>query len=106
MKCQLGCWLRIGNALPAERPVLELLVGGARRALGDYTNPAAAIGRHQAEVAEWAADSGGNVRTGLEDNIRISATRLAPAMLCCPYQDRRPCGRCGDQRSFVHLKGR
>ncbi|MHC0054676.1 beta-keto acid cleavage family enzyme [Actibacterium sp. D379-3] len=69
----------IKNALPAERPILELLVAEARRVLGDFTWTAAAIGRHQAEVAGWAVEMGGHVRTGLEDNIRISATELAPS---------------------------
>jgi uncharacterized protein (DUF849 family) len=67
----------IKNALPAERPILELLVAEAKRVLGDFTWTAAAIGRHQAEVAKWAVDMGGHVRTGLEDNIRISRTELA-----------------------------
>lgn len=67
----------IKNALPAERAILELLVGEAKRVLDNFTWTAAAIGRHQAKVAKWSVDMGGHVRTGLEDNIRISPTELA-----------------------------
>lgn len=39
---------------------------------------AAGIGRHQAEVLDWALARGGDaVRTGLEDNVRLSKDRLA-----------------------------
>jgi len=39
---------------------------------------AAGIGRHQAEVMEWAlARQADGVRTGLEDNIRVTRERLA-----------------------------
>jgi uncharacterized protein (DUF849 family) len=38
---------------------------------------AAGIGRHQSEVADWALGLGGHIRTGLEDNIRITRDRLA-----------------------------
>jgi 3-keto-5-aminohexanoate cleavage enzyme len=39
---------------------------------------AAGIGRNQARVMEWALKRGAEgVRTGLEDNIRVSKDRLA-----------------------------
>ncbi|GJH30308.1 hypothetical protein CBA19CS42_37350 [Caballeronia novacaledonica] len=38
---------------------------------------AAGIGRHQWEVNQWCLEAGGHCRTGLEDNTRIDATRLA-----------------------------
>ncbi len=55
---------------------------------------AAGIGRHQLEVARWALELGGHVRTGLEDNLKFDQTRLAEsnaelvaqvAALCAVY---------------------
>ena len=69
--------LGVRNALPAERRILELLIEEGRRIFPEGTWTAAGIGRFQAEVCGWAIDLGGHVRTGLEDNIRISKDRLA-----------------------------
>ena len=58
--------------------VLDLLLGELRRLLPRATWTAAGIGRNQAPVMEWALKRGADaVRTGLEDNIRISRDRLA-----------------------------
>jgi uncharacterized protein (DUF849 family) len=67
----------IAGALPARRKVLEFLVEELFEVLPGATWTAAGIGRHQAEVAAWALALGGHVRTGLEDNLRYDATRLA-----------------------------
>jgi uncharacterized protein (DUF849 family) len=68
----------IQNALPAEEHLLDLLLGELRRVLPNATWTAAGIGRFQAEVMDWALARGADaVRTGLEDNIRISKERLA-----------------------------
>ena len=68
----------IKNALPAEEPVLDLMLSELRRVLPMATWTAAGIGRHQAEVMGWVLARGGvAVRTGLEDNIRITKDRLA-----------------------------
>jgi uncharacterized protein (DUF849 family) len=67
----------IANALPARRRVLEFLVEELYEVLPGATWTAAGIGRHQGQVAEWAAALGGNVRTGLEDNLRLDKSRLA-----------------------------
>ena len=69
--------LGVKNAMPAERRLLEILVQEGRRVFPDGTWTAAGIGRHQTEVCGWAIAIGGHVRTGLEDNIRISKDRLA-----------------------------
>ncbi len=69
--------LGIRNAIPAERRILEILVEEGRRVFPEGTWTAAGIGRHQREVCGWAIGMGGHVRTGLEDNIRISKDRLA-----------------------------
>jgi 3-keto-5-aminohexanoate cleavage enzyme len=68
----------IKNALPAQAHILDFLHHELKRVLPNATWTAAGIGRHQAEVMEWVlARNGDAVRTGLEDNIRITKDRLA-----------------------------
>jgi 3-oxoadipate:acetyl-CoA acetyltransferase len=68
----------VKNALPAEEPLLDLLLAETKRVLPKATWTAAGIGRHQAEVMGWALARGADaVRTGLEDNIRVTKDRLA-----------------------------
>jgi uncharacterized protein (DUF849 family) len=68
----------VQNALPAEEHLLEILLAELRRVLPQASWTAAGIGRHQAQVMEWALARGADtVRTGLEDNIRIGKHRLA-----------------------------
>ena len=76
-RCHLQFVLGVKNAMPADRRLLKILVDEGRRVFPACTWTAAGIGRHQTEVATWAIDMGGHVRTGLEDNIRISKDRLA-----------------------------
>ncbi len=68
----------VKNALPAEEHLLDLMLGEIRRVLPRATWTAAGIGVNQARVMNWVLARGGDgVRTGLEDNIRISRDRLA-----------------------------
>jgi 3-keto-5-aminohexanoate cleavage enzyme len=68
----------IKNALPAEERILDFLHSELQCVLPKATWTAAGIGRHQAEVLDWVLARGGiAVRTGLEDNIRITRDRLA-----------------------------
>ncbi len=68
----------VQNAMPADEHLLDVLLVEARRILPRATWTAAGIGRNQAVVMEWALARGADaVRTGLEDNIRISKDRLA-----------------------------
>ncbi len=68
----------VQNAMPAEEHLVDILLAELRRVLPAATWTAAGIGRHQAEVMDWALARGaGAVRTGLEDNIRVSKERLA-----------------------------
>lgn len=75
--CQFVLGLR--NALPPRRTVLEFLIAELREVLPQATWTAAGIGRHQKQVAAWALELGGHVRTGMEDNIRIDRETLAPS---------------------------
>ena len=68
----------VKNAMPAQEHLLDILLGELLRVLPNATWTAAGIGRTQTEVMEWALARGADaVRTGLEDNIRITKTRLA-----------------------------
>jgi 3-keto-5-aminohexanoate cleavage enzyme len=68
----------VKNALPAEEPLLDLMLGEIRRVLPHATWTAAGIGAAQSRVVDWVLARGGDgIRTGLEDNIRLDRTRLA-----------------------------
>ena len=68
----------VQNAMPADERLLDILLEETRRVLPQATWTAAGIGPNQARVMEWVLARGGDgVRTGLEDNIRISKERLA-----------------------------
>jgi len=70
----------VRNAMPADRPAFDFMVATIRRLFGaDVPWCAAGIGRHQAELNEWAAAAGGHLRTGLEDNVRLDRATLAPS---------------------------
>ena len=68
----------IKNALPAEARILDFLHSELERVLPKATWTAAGIGRHQAEVMDWVLAKGGSaIRTGLEDNIRVTKDQFA-----------------------------
>ena len=68
----------VQNAMPAEEHLLDILLAETRRILPEATWTAAGIGRNQAVVMDWALARGADaVRTGLEDNIRLTKDRLA-----------------------------
>jgi uncharacterized protein (DUF849 family) len=88
----------IKNAMPAVRQALEYEVAELKRLMPDATWTGAGIGRHQLELNHWALKLDGHCRTGLEDNVRFDASRLAAsnaelvarvADLCSQY-DRHP----------------
>lgn len=67
----------IPNALPARRQTLEFLVSELGEMLPHASWTAAGIGRCQSQLNEWSLELGGHLRTGLEDNVRLSRDRLA-----------------------------
>ena len=71
--------LGVQNALPAHRDILEFELEKLKELLPDATWVAAGIGRAQIEANRWCLELGGHMRTGLEDNIRLDATNLAPS---------------------------
>jgi 3-keto-5-aminohexanoate cleavage enzyme len=87
----------VKNALPAEEPLLDVMLGEICRVLPRATWTAAGIGAAQARVIDWVLARGGDgIRTGLEDNIRLDRTRLAGsnaalASLACESLTRHGC---------------
>ena len=68
----------VQNAMPADETVLDILLAETQRVIPGATWTAAGIGREQARVMGWALERGADaVRTGLEDNIRVTKDRLA-----------------------------
>ena len=70
--------LGVKNAMPAEEKLLDILLSETRRVLPHATWTAAGIGRFQSVVMDWVLARGADgVRTGLEDNVRVTRDRLA-----------------------------
>jgi uncharacterized protein (DUF849 family) len=68
----------VKNAMPAEEPLLDIMLAELKRVIPGATWTAAGIGRMQSEVMDWVLARGADaVRTGLEDNIRVSKDQLA-----------------------------
>jgi uncharacterized protein (DUF849 family) len=65
--------------MPADQDVFDFYVKTVHRLFGDVPWCAAGIGRHQADLNDWAAGAGGHLRCGLEDNIRLDKDTLAPS---------------------------
>jgi len=88
----------VKNAMPVDRAVFDFYVETLERLAPTATWTGAGIGRHQKTLIEWSLERGGHCRTGLEDNIRLDKTTLAPsnaalveqAVELCATYGRRP----------------
>ena len=70
----------VKNAMPADKTVFNFYIETVKRLFGEDTPwCAAGIGANQIVINEWSAMSGGHMRTGLEDNIRLDRHQLAPS---------------------------
>ncbi|MEM1288322.1 MAG: 3-keto-5-aminohexanoate cleavage protein [Pseudomonadota bacterium] len=69
----------VKNAMPADRHVFDYYVQTVERLVPGGEWCAAGIGAHQIELNDWAIAAGGHARTGLEDNVRLDKTTLAPS---------------------------
>ncbi|WP_075222269.1 3-keto-5-aminohexanoate cleavage protein [Acuticoccus yangtzensis] len=70
----------VKNAMPVDRAVFDFYVATVKRFFGeDAPWCAAGIGANQIVLNEWAISSGGHARTGMEDNIRLDRSTLAPS---------------------------
>ena len=67
----------IQNAMPARKSIFDFLRSELKEVLPNATWVAAGTGRFQWEVNKWCMETGGHVRTGLEDNLKVEADRLA-----------------------------
>jgi 3-keto-5-aminohexanoate cleavage enzyme len=67
----------IPGAMPARLELLEFLVNELQTLAEDATWSAMGTGPNQAKVNRWCLEMGGQTRTGMEDNIKISKDRLA-----------------------------
>ena len=85
------------NAMPARRKALEFMLSELHELLPGSTWTVAGVGRHQAEVQDWALELGGHIRTGLEDNLRIAADRLASGNAELVVQAAETCARHGSR---------
>lgn len=70
----------VKNAMPADRTVFDFYIQTVKRLFGDDAPwCAAGIGANQIVLNDWAIASGGHARTGLEDNVRLDKSTLAPS---------------------------
>jgi len=85
----------VKNAMPADRAVFDFYVSQMRARAPQAEWCAAGIGPNQLVVNEWAIAAGGHTRAGLEDNVRLDRSTLAPsnaaliaraAELCTRYE--------------------
>lgn len=100
----------VRNAMPADKDVFDYYVRTMERLLPESEWCAAGVGRHQIEVNEWCIAAGGHARTGLEDNIRLDKSTLAPSNaylvqrtvdLCAKYD--RPVATVAQARDILGL---
>lgn len=69
----------VKNAMPLDRRVFDFYIETLGRLAPDALWCGAGIGAGQITMNEWCIAAGGHVRTGLEDNVRISRDTLAPS---------------------------
>ncbi|MTI17356.1 3-keto-5-aminohexanoate cleavage protein [Rhodobacteraceae bacterium RKSG542] len=69
----------VKNAMPVDKHVFDFYVATMERLAPDANWCAAGIGAGQLLVNEWSIAAGGHTRTGLEDNVRLNKTTLAPS---------------------------
>lgn len=69
----------VRNAMPVDREVLEFYVATLKRLAPDAQWCGAGIGPGQIVMNEWSIAMGGHTRTGMEDNLRLDRTTLAPS---------------------------
>jgi uncharacterized protein (DUF849 family) len=69
----------VKNAMPADKAVFDFYVETMKTRAPEAQWCAAGIGANQIVVNEWAIAAGGHTRTGLEDNVRLDKSTLAPS---------------------------
>ena len=101
----------VKNAMPVDRPTFDFYIDTVKRLMPKAEWCAAGIGSGQIVLNEWSVSAGGHARTGLEDNVRIDKTTLAPSNaalvkrvveLCDKYE--RPVATVAEARAMLGLK--
>jgi 3-keto-5-aminohexanoate cleavage enzyme len=69
----------VKNAMPADRDTFDYYIRTVERLLPGSEWCATGIGPAQITLNEWSVAAGGHARTGLEDNIRLDRSTLAPS---------------------------
>ncbi len=69
----------VKNAMPVDKQVFDFYIETLNRLVPDAQWCAAGVGAGQVIVNEWCIAAGGHTRTGLEDNMRLDRTTLAPS---------------------------
>jgi len=101
----------VKNAMPADKTIFDFYVETIRTRAPEAAWCAAGIGANQIVVNEWAIAAGGHTRAGLEDNVRMDKTTLAPsnaaliqraANLCEKYE--RPVATPAQAREILQLR--
>ncbi len=69
----------VKNAMPVDKQVFDFYVETVNRLAPDATWCGAGIGANQIVLNEWSIAAGGHTRAGLEDNVRLDKTTLAPS---------------------------
>ena len=69
----------VKNAMPVDRPTFDFYIDTMKRLLPNSEWCAAGIGKDQLTINEWTIPAGGHARCGLEDNIRLDKSTLAPS---------------------------
>lgn len=69
----------VKNAMPADKDTFDFYVKTVKRLAPEAEWCGAGIGSNQIVLNEWCVANGGHARTGLEDNVRLDKSTLAPS---------------------------
>ena len=69
----------IKNAMPADKTIFNFYVELMQKRAPKSEWCGAGIGANQILVNEWSIQAGGHTRVGMEDNVRLDKTTLAPS---------------------------
>jgi 3-keto-5-aminohexanoate cleavage enzyme len=69
----------VKNAMPADERIFDFYIETLKRVSPGAQWCAAGVGPAQLTINEWCIAKGGHTRTGMEDNVRIDKTTLAPS---------------------------
>jgi uncharacterized protein (DUF849 family) len=91
----------VKNAMPVDRETFEFYIETLNRLAPDATWTGAGIGKEQITLNEWSLELGGHCRTGLEDNVRLDRTALAPSNAALVKRVVELCGEYGRRPATV-----